>query len=110
MLFVQDNVGAPDEDIDVIEASWARSNPVMKPWGGGRQQFVSTRKTGGANLGMATFFRAPAPLSERIDKIYTLLSTGFVENAHRPRAAILRNPLPDAEFEGMAPVPLGARR
>jgi hypothetical protein len=42
-----------------------------------------------AKLGIATFFPAGAPLSARIYKICTLLSTAFVEN---PRSAAARGP------------------
>jgi hypothetical protein len=62
-------------------------------------------KKGGANLGMTTIFRAPAPLSQRIYKIYTLLSTVFVENVSQPSLAAGRKALPGADFRGMAALP-----
>jgi hypothetical protein len=63
----------------------------------------------GENLGSATIFPAAAPLSDRIYKIYTLLSTGFVEKLIPTRAAASRKPLSGAAFRGMPVAPHGAR-
>jgi hypothetical protein len=59
----------------------------------------------------AFFVTAPisltrALLSDRIYKICTLLSTGFVENARERRPATLPKALPGAGFRGVGPPPL----
>ena len=59
----------------------------------------------GANLGIATFFPAPALLSALIYKICTLLSTGIVENTVLTRTAPLRKALCGAAVGGYARIP-----
>jgi hypothetical protein len=59
-------------------------------------------KKGGVNLSTTTIFRAPAPLSLQIYKIYTLLATVFVENVPQRALAARRKALPGADFGGLA--------
>jgi len=54
----------------------------------------------GSNFVQSGFFEAGARLSDRIYKICTRLSTGFVEKIVVPRTAPARKPLPDADFRG----------
>jgi hypothetical protein len=74
------------------------------------QPVVPKTEKVGMKSGIATFFRATPSLSGRIYKICTLLSTGFVENMRRTRAATLRNPLPGAVFRGVVRASHGAGR
>jgi protein gp37 len=60
-------------------------------------------KTGG-NSGTRRFFPASPRLSDRIYKMCTILSTGFVDNAVRAPRAIGRKALPGAGF-GRMPAP-----
>jgi hypothetical protein len=54
----------------------------------------------GSNFVQRAFFEAGALLSDRIYKICTRLSTGFVEKIAVARTAPARKPLPDADFRG----------
>jgi hypothetical protein len=54
----------------------------------------------GSFLVWRVFFVAGTPLSARIYKICTLLSTGFVEKIAVPRTTAARKPLPDAVLRG----------
>ena len=76
---------------------------------GERSQLLdATMKKVGQIMGTATNFPSGAALSDRIYKICTLLSTGFVENHCPPRAATPRKPLSGAGFRAM-PRPPGVR-
>lgn len=72
-----------------------------------RQGHEIVKEKGGVILGIATFFRAGALLSEQIYKICTLLSTGFVENVRADDRETAREALPDVAFGGV-PRALGA--
>jgi hypothetical protein len=67
-------------------------------------------KKGGVNLSTTTIFRAPAPLSLQIYKIYTLLSTVIVENMSQQAPAVCRKALPGADFGGFAAPSHAGRR
>jgi hypothetical protein len=57
----------------------------------------------GVNLGTRSFFKPVPRLSERIYKIRTILSTGFVENAVAPIIAAARKALRSTDFRRMTP-------
>jgi hypothetical protein len=57
----------------------------------------------GVNLGTRRFLKAVPRLSERIYKIRTILSTGFVENALAALVAPARKALRSTGFRRMAP-------
>jgi hypothetical protein len=57
----------------------------------------------GAKTGITTFLPVWAPLSIRIYKIRTLLSTGFVDNALGAGNPTLRKALSGAAFRASAP-------
>jgi hypothetical protein len=59
----------------------------------------------GSNFVIGPISLSCGPLSERIYKICTLLSTGFVENIGIAARAVARKPLPDAGFRGAAGAP-----
>jgi hypothetical protein len=70
--------------------------------GSAAQRIVSQSEKSDAILCIATIFRAGASLSARIYKIYTLLSTGFVENTAHGRRRIVRKGPRGADFRGIA--------
>lgn len=75
-----------------------------------RQGPEIVREKGGVILGIATFFRAGALLSEEIYKICTLLSTGIVENVRGDDRQTARKALPDVVFRGVPPARDADRR
>jgi hypothetical protein len=67
-----------------------------------RQLFDSVRQKSGVKLGIRRFFAAWTPLSVRIYKIHTILSTGFVDNVVATTSAIARKALSGADFRDTA--------
>ena len=66
------------------------------------QRLESARICLDGKLSAAEILPLHAPLSPRIDKIYTLLSTGFVDNAFSGRLRAPLEALQDAVFRGLA--------
>ena len=62
-------------------------------------------RTGDQKMASAEFFRAPARLSDRIYKICTLLSTGFVDNRVPGAQATGLEAATGAVFRGRAGFP-----
>ena len=62
-------------------------------------------RIGDQKMARAEIFRAPARLSDRIYKICTLLSTGFVDNPIPGVQATALEPAPGAVFRGRAGFP-----
>jgi len=61
---------------------------------------LASKKTG-VNLGTRRFLAASPRLSDRIYKIRTILSTGFVDNVRAAARAIDRKALPGTGFRLM---------
>jgi hypothetical protein len=59
----------------------------------------------GSNFVIGPISLSCGPLSERIYKICTSLSTGFVENIGELERTVARKPLPDAAFRGAVAAP-----
>jgi hypothetical protein len=64
----------------------------------------------GSNFVMGPISLSCGLLSERIYKICTPLSTGFVENIRDAARAFARKPLPDAGFRGVVGAPQSGGR
>jgi hypothetical protein len=92
-----------DEQSPEIRLCTARK-PAWSPpaaLAGKLQRIDSLNYLAGAKLGIASFLPAWTLLSDRMYKICTLLSTGFVDNLPIPHLATGRKPLCGAACRGV---------